>query len=239
MHASPSLSLSTDSAAQPAPATRWLVITLIAFVLVSLWDVAGQDVAFARWWGSAQGFALRSNHFLVTYMHEVMRMLGWVVVVALSIGVWLPFGVLRRIPTYRRVQLVASVLLSLAVVATIKRTSATSCPWDLQLFGGVADYVSHWRWGVHDGGSGHCFPAGHAAAGFAFLGGYFALWRDAPKAARWWLAVALVVGTALGIGQQMRGAHYMSHTLWTAWVCWTMGLVVDFAVQRWAARKTA
>lgn len=218
--------------ASSTPTTRWIVISLIGFVLASFWDLAGQDVAMARWWGTAQGFALRDNPFLVNYMHEVMRMLGWIMVVVLSIGVWLPFGALRRLPTARRVQLVVGILIALAAVAIVKRGSATSCPWDLQLFGGVADYVSHWRWGVRDGGGGHCFPAGHAAAGFAFLGGYFALYRDAPRAARWWLAVVLVVGFALGIGQQMRGAHYMSHTLWTAWLCWTAGLAVDAIVQR-------
>ena len=216
-----------------APLRPWLIVTVIAFAITALWDAAGQDVALAGWWGLPDGFALRSNHFLVLYMHEVMRMLGWVVVVVLSVGVWFPFGVLRRLPVQRRVQWVASILLSLACVAIIKRTSATSCPWDLQLFGGVAEYVSHWRWGVQDGGSGHCFPAGHAAAGFAFIGGYFALWRDAPRAARWWLVGVLIVGTALGLGQQMRGAHYMSHTLGTAWLCWTIGLAVDAGMQRW------
>ena len=234
MQSSPSLPLPAN--ASSTPTTRWIVISLIGFVLASLWDLAGQDVAMARGWGTAQGFALRDNHFLVTYMHEVMRMIGWVIVVVLSIGVWFPQGALRRLPTAQRVQLVVGILVALAVVAIIKRSSATSCPWDLQLFGGVADYVSHWRWGVQDGGGGHCFPAGHAAAGFAFLGGYFALYRDAPRAARWWLAMALVVGLALGIGQQMRGAHYMSHTLWTAWLCWTAGLAVDAIVQR---RKAA
>ena len=43
-------------------------------------------------------------------MHEVMRMLGWITVVVLSIGVWFPFGALRRLPTARRVQLVVGIL---------------------------------------------------------------------------------------------------------------------------------
>ena len=85
---------------------------------------------------------------------------------------------------------------------------------------------------MHDGGAGRCFPAGHAAAGFSFVGGYFALARDTPRAARWWLAVALVMGLLLGLGQQMRGAHYMSHTLWTAWLCWTVGLAIDMGMAR-------
>ena len=212
--------------------SRWMLVTVISLALVALWDAGGRDVALARWWGTAQGFAWRDSPFLVWYMHEAMRWLGWLLVLLLSVGVWFPVGVLRRVPIYRRVQLLISILASLALVAAIKRTSATSCPWDLALFGGVADYVSHWRWGVRDGGTGHCFPAGHAAAGFAFVGGYFALYRDAPRAARWWLAVALVMGVLLGLAQQMRGAHYMSHTLWTAWLCWTTGWVVDCLVQR-------
>jgi len=36
----------------------------------------------------------------------------------------------------------------------------------------------------------------------------------------------------LGLAQQWRGAHYMSHTLWTAWVCWVTGLAVDAAFHR-------
>ncbi|MCS4294394.1 membrane-associated PAP2 superfamily phosphatase [Comamonas sp. BIGb0152] len=223
--------LSVDTHA-PLYNRRWLLATVLSFVLIALWDAWGQDLAMAHLWGTAQGFALRDDHFLVTYMHQGMRNLGWVVVLALSLGVWLPFGLLRQLPTARRVQLLVSILASLAVVAILKRSSATSCPWDLSMFGGVADYVSHWRWGLHDGGAGHCFPAGHAAAGFSFVGGYFALARNAPRAARWWLAVSLAVGLLLGVGQQMRGAHYMSHTLWTAWLCWTAGLAIDMAMAR-------
>jgi hypothetical protein len=33
----------------------------------------------------------------------------------------------------------------------------------------------------------------------------------------------------LGVSQQLRGAHYMSHTLWTAWICWVVGFAIDLA----------
>ena len=87
----------------------------------------------------------------------------------------------------------------------------------------MARYASHWALGVVDGGGGRCFPAGHASAGFAFVGGYFALRHKAPAAARWWLAAAVLAGLVLGGAQQVRGAHFMSHTLWTGWLCWTVG----------------
>jgi len=31
--------------------------------------------------------------------------------------------------------------------------------------------------------------------------------------------------------QVMRGAHYLSHSLWTAWVCWTVCVLAVHAVR--------
>lgn len=216
-----------------------LLWTLLALGLVLGWDWIGgsrADLALARWYGTPQGFALRDHWFVVQGMHETGRLLAWALVVALTLAIWWPVGFLRRLPQPARVQLVMGVLIALAVVAVIKHTSKTSCPWDLAEFGGVAHYVSHWAWGQVDGGSGRCFPGGHASAGFAFVAGYFALRRSMPQVARRWLAVALLVGFAFGWAQQMRGAHFMSHTLWTAWLCWTAGWLYDLAFQPLANR---
>jgi hypothetical protein len=131
------------------------------------------------------------------------------------------------------------VLASVIAVSILKNLSQTSCPWDLQEFGGVARYVSHWSWGVNDGGPGGCFPAGHASAAFAYVGGYFVLRRVSPRVAAVWLCVAVVAGLVLGVAQQLRGAHYMSHTLWTAWVCWAVGFAIELAVTRRGARALA
>jgi membrane-associated PAP2 superfamily phosphatase len=47
-----------------------------------------------------------------------------------------------------------------------------------------------------------------------------------------WLIAAVVCGLVLGLAQQWRGAHYMSHTLWTAWVCWSVALAIDVVARR-------
>ena len=172
---------------------------------------------------------MRDQWFFVQVLHEGARRLGWLLVLLLALSVWWPRGFLRKLDASERLQMAVSALLSLAVVSITKNLSATSCPWDLAQFGGVARHVSHWALGVLDGGSGRCFPAGHASAGFAFLGGYFALRHKAPTAARWWLAGALLAGFVLGAAQQVRGAHFMSHTLWTGWLCWTTGWLCDLA----------
>jgi len=117
---------------------------------------------------------------------------------------------------------VAVIVFCALAVPALKRVSHTSCPWDLAEFGGMAQYVSHWRFGRDDGGSGHCFPSGHAVAAFAFFGLHFC-WRDFnPRKATWWLSAVLVVGVLYGAAQLVRGAHYPSHTLWSAWLCWTL-----------------
>lgn len=204
----------------------WLTLALL-FVLL-LWDASGLDMALARWAGGPQGFALRDHWLLTRVLHDATKALAWAFTLLLCLGVVWPRGPLQKLPFTRRVQLPATALIASAVIAAVKGASATSCPWDMAEFGGVARHLSHWvGWFVADGGGGHCFPAGHATTGFAFVGGFFALRRQLPRLARVWLVVALGVGFSLGVVQQLRGAHFMSHTLWTAWVCWTVGWLAD------------
>ena len=220
-------------------AARPLALTLIALALLLLWDASGLDLALARLAGSPMGFPWRDHWFLVKVMHEGARSLSWVLVIALFAAIRWPVGLLRRSSPGERTQLAVTALLSALLISLIKYTSSTSCPWELQTFGGVAQHVSHWARGVRDGGSGHCFPAGHASAAFAYLGGYFVFRRSSPAAARVWLVCTLVAGLALGLSQQLRGAHYMSHTLWTAWLCWVTGFAIDALAWPVAARRAS
>jgi membrane-associated PAP2 superfamily phosphatase len=208
--------------------TRGRLFATIALVLAVLaWDASGLDLPLARWFGSIGGFPLKQHWFFEAVLHEGGRTASWILVFALSLSVWWPFGALRRIDAARRLQLVLTALLAVLAVSMIKSVSKTSCPWDLAEFGRVAQYVSHWALGVNDGGSGRCFPAGHASAGFAFLGGYIVFADADRRVARWWLIGALASGLVFGLAQQARGAHFMSHTLWTAVVCWTVACSVE------------
>lgn len=216
-----------------------LAWTLLTLLLLLAWDASGLDLALARLAGTPTGFPWRDNAFLVHVMHEGARSLSWLLLIALVAAIRWPVGVLRRLRGRERAQLAFTVLACVLVVSLVKQASATSCPWDLKAFGGVADPVSHWAWGLRDGGPGGCFPAGHASAGFAYVAGWFVLRRVSPSAARAWLACALAVGLLLGLAQQQRGAHYMSHTLWTAWLCWTTAFAVDALLRLVYVRRDA
>jgi len=207
---------------------RGRALATVGLVLAALaWDASGLDLPAARWFGGPAGFPLKQDWFLEAVMHEGGRILSWIVVLTLTLGIWWPVGALRRIDAARRLQLVATVLLAVLAVSSIKALSRTSCPWDLSAFGRAAHYVSHWALGTQDGGSGRCFPAGHASAGFAFLGGYFAFVDTDLRLARRWLAGATLAGIAFGLAQQARGAHFMSHTVWTGVLCWCVAYGVD------------
>ncbi|CAN7544262.1 phosphatase PAP2 family protein [Polaromonas sp. LjRoot131] len=218
-------------------ASRVFLATLLGLALLLAWDHSGLDLWMAHGFGTPAGFPLEDHWFWRGTLHDDIRWLPWGVELALLAAVVRPFGALRRLAVERRVQLALTTLVSLLAVSTLKLHSLTSCPWELHEFGGTVAYVSHWAWGVHDGGSGGCFPAGHASAGFAFLGGFFAFRHARPRAARRWLAGALLAGFILGLAQQVRGAHYMSHTLWTAWLCWVSAALVDNIVSQMLSQK--
>lgn len=217
------------------PAAGPQVSTLLAFAGLLLWDLTGLDLVLASGWGDVHGFRFREHWLFSTVLHSGARWLAWSLTLALCLGIWWPVGALRRLPLTRRVQLPVTMLLAGCAVSLLKAFSTTSCPWDLSAYGGIAQHVSHWALGARDGGSGHCFPAGHACVGFAFIGGYFSFRESDRTVARRWLAGALTGGFVLGWAQQVRGAHFMSHTFWSAWICWVVAFALDgvFRPRRW------
>ena len=224
-------SLVTRPAAQP----RWLrmdiAVALLGLLVLLVWETAGLDLVVSRHYGSASGFGWRDAWLPRALLHDGGRALGWVVFAFMVGRAWLPTddAALRR----ERWYWIGVALLCVLIVPTIKRLTDSSCPWDLAEFGGVAAYVPHWRLGVHDGGPGHCFPSGHAVAAFAFLTLYFGQRVRRPWLARLSLAVVCVAGIAFGWAQLARGAHYVSHTLWSAWLCW----VVCALAAQWLSRR--
>ncbi len=209
--------------------TAWITFLLLGLIIV--WDLSGLDLVTTRWFGSPTGFPLRDHWLWSKVLHQGARRVAWALQLLLLIAVWWPFGVLRKLSRRERVTMFITAMLILLVISGLKTLDATSCPWDLAEFGGNARYVSHWKWGVHDGGVGHCFPAGHASAAFCFLPGYLWLREKAPRQARVWLIATLIAAATIGVAQQVRGAHYLSHTLWTGWISWAVALLSQYALQ--------
>ena len=208
---------------------RWLLAGLVAVVA---WDAAGLDLAVSRLFADGHGFAWRDQWLFSTVLHDGARGLAWVVAAVLIVNVWQPLPFARGLDRIDRARWLGATLACVIVIPVLKQASLTSCPWSLAEFGGTAVAVSHWLPGRPDGGAGHCFPAGHPVAAFCFLPGYFVLRRTEPVVARRWLAATVAAGIVLGAAQLVRGAHFVSHSLWTGWLCWALGLAVVHGTQR-------
>lgn len=207
---------------------------MAAFSLLLVWDGSQLDLALARGVAGAQGFVWHDSWVARVLLHDGMRQLAFVAAAWLAVGIWYPTGVLRRLERPARIQWLTSLLAGVLLVNLLKHASSTSCPWDLAEFGGTASYLVHWAWWQSDGGPGHCFPAGHAAAAFAFVGGFFVLRPVCATLAWRCLGLSIAAGLLLGVSQQLRGAHFMSHTFWTAWLCWVSAWVIDALARAFA-----
>lgn len=225
--------MTTPTKAERVLLRRDLSVCLALLALLLLWDLSGWDLAIMRAFAGRSGFAWRDHWFTTVVLHQGGRLVGWVVLIGLIVQLWRPLPFASDLPASERRWWLATCLLCLLVIPLLKHASQTSCPWSLAEFGGTARYVSHWRLGTADGGGGGCFPSGHASAAFSFLSGYFALRQRHSVAAQRWLAAVVVLGLVFGIGQTLRGAHYPSHTLWTAWTCLVLTLASHHGWRTW------
>ena len=206
----------------------WIALSLLALLA---WDASSLDLTVERWFGDAQGFQLKSHWFFAQVLHGGGRWVSAVAIVVVLINVFRPWPFAREMNAATRRWWLAVTVICLLLIPTLKQLSATSCPWDLAEFGRSAQHVSHWAFGVNDGGPGRCFPSGHASAAFSLFGGWFALRGTSPRAARRWLAGVWLCGILFSVAQTVRGAHFPSHSMWTAWVCFTTSALLWHAAQ--------
>lgn len=221
----------------------WALLWLLPLPLLA--DASGLDVWLERLFFNAhrQTFPWRHVAWLNLVLHDGLRdALGVVLIllVALLLASWWAPHRLSRFGAspHLRPRLLAYLLLALLsgplLVAVLKQFSVQSCPWSLAQFGGHARYASLlagpvFRWHA----TGKCLPGAHASTGFAML-------AFVPVLAGRWrrraLALALLLGLLMGWTRMMQGAHFLSHNLWSAWVCWATTLLCYSWLRPLAAR---
>ena len=168
----------------------------------------------------SHGFPLRDNALMENLMHSGLKL----VVIAIGIavlGAFLLSYVVPQMPRRRLLWLFAGMAGATLLVSTVKHNSALHCPWDLAEYGGYAPFHGLFDRLPGNVAPGRCFPSGHASGGFSLLAFYFALRDTDARMSRLSLVGALALGTVMGWSQMMRGAHFLSHVVWSAWMEWT------------------
>jgi membrane-associated PAP2 superfamily phosphatase len=231
--------------AQPCcwrPDTRFwvmhLALPLVAAVTVlTLLEQTSIDLWLAdRWFALEGGVWAWRDHWLA---YDVIHHDGKQALLAFGLVILALIALSFRIPGLRRWRLPMSYLLvGMAVlpslIASSKRFSPVPCPWDLARYGGDVHYLRTFEHTFGLTEAGHCFPSGHASGGFALLALYFAAYLYARRPALF-LLPGLLVGTVFALGQQARGAHFLSHDLWSLSLCWfgALGLFLLFRPGQW------
>lgn len=205
--------------------------TLLAAGALLIWALcvaAGLDFVLSDLFydASSRRFPLRDAWWLAAAGHSGLRYLWMAILGALILAALAPD---RRFRPWRRTawRAAAGMALSALIVTLLKNSSAHSCPWDLARYGGGSDWFPLFGALPEHPGPGRCLPAGHAAAGFSLFALYFALHARQRAAARGALLAAWTLGLLATLVQVARGAHFVSHGLWTAWWCWTVCLALD------------
>lgn len=124
-----------------------------------------------------------------------------------------------------------SALLVPLVISSLKQASVAHCPWDLARYGGSEPYLRLFDtlpFGVQPG---HCLPAGHASSAL-WLVSLCVLWLPGqPRMALRAAMAALAFGGLVGWLQQLRGAHFLTHTLWSIWIACAVVFVLVLGAQ--------
>lgn len=205
----------------------------VVFLLLVL-ETTTFDSAISNWFfDSVAGvFPLRYNSALEVIGHQWTKLLV-IVVACCVIAMYLLSFVLPELQPRRRLLLFLSLALTLAPLAVVllKAASVRHCPWSLQEYGGFAQHLSLFDAAPPGLSPGHCFPSGHASTGFCLLAFYFAgLALGNRRLALAGLWGGLAAGMLLGMARVAQGAHFLSHNLWSALVCWLVILALYVAI---------
>ena len=230
----------------PLPATdsrmpsRWrrfyvrqiLLLAVSGLALGLLFHFTTLDLRLAEPWydPAAQLWPQRRAWWSSVLVHKGTRSLMALVAIAVWV-VWWRFR--HRVDARRWLWLALSSVLVPLLIASGKRFTAMHCPWDVDRFGGYAPYFDVFSAAPAGIAAGHCFPAAFVTS-VSWLMALGLFWYPRRPRLGWALAIASFALTlALGWVQQIRGAHFLSHTLWSIWASWAVIVALHSWLKVW------
>lgn len=208
-----------------------LIVWLSAYTNI---DLILADAVFDRAHGN---FPWRHVWWAEVFSHVLLkRMLGGLALAVISVTAWdLVFP--RRWSWLQRFQMrvvALSAIIVPAIIAILKQASSSHCPWDLARYGGTEPYIRLLEAIPAGIAPGHCMPAGHVSSALWLISLTVFLLPKRPRAAVLALSLLLGFGFAVGWLQQLRGAHFLTHTLWSMWI----SCVIVFALFKLLDRRS-
>lgn len=200
-----------------------ILLGISLLILIVYFPVGGAvDLYLIQPWMDQFGhFIFKNNWYLVELNHHVFKNLLIIVYLSFFILWCASFKLTRlKLKQWHYGYMFWVSILSIGLIGILKAYSIHACPWNM-----VHTTTKGFIW-VYSSNHGHCFPGGHASTGFALITGYFVYRIVQPKLAYFYLFSGLFLGFMMGWGQMMRGAHFLSHNLWTGWIILTLNVII-------------
>ena len=180
------------------------------------------DTTADRWLGEGAG-----SWWARDLIHDGGRWLarslgGWALVMWLASFAWARARPWRRTAGF----VFLAMATSIAIVGILKTITNVDCPWDLAEFGGDRPYVALFANRPDLLPRAQCFPGAHSSSGFALVCFYFVFRDRSRRVARWALVGAGLTWAVFSLGQQARGAHFLSHDLASVAIVWLVQLAL-------------
>ncbi|RJG08468.1 phosphatase PAP2 family protein [Massilia cavernae] len=229
---------------------RWNIVNGAVFAVLALapvllvWlgtctaiDLALADAMFDRQLGA---FPWRHAWLTEIFGHVILkRVFTGLAIAFIVLAAWdwaRPTTWLRRFQL--RVVALSAILVP-AAVSLLKQASASHCPWDLERYGGIEPYVRLLQAMPAGVDAGNCMPAGHASSALWMVSFAVCFLPRRPRAAGIVAGVMLTAGFTVGWMQQLRGAHFLTHTLWSMWIACAVVFALITALDRRRYRSTS
>ena len=165
--------------------------------------------------------------FFSEVMHHGLKSLSFLLALpALVLAFWGWRGRLRWLPPRNALLAALGLIMIPSLITALKYLSNRHCPWDIVEFGGQVPYLGLFVAAPDHLTRGACFPAGHAAGGFAWLAWGLALRATCPGLAKKILYTSFTLGILMGLSRLVQGAHFLSHVLWSAWFAWALTIAL-------------
>lgn len=217
-----------------------LLIAALALMAIALWTDWDLKLADRAYDANARTFPLRHVWLTETFNHVILKRIFTALALVMISAVLWDAAAPRRWSWLRRFQLrviALSAVLVPAAISLLKQASDSHCPWDLQRYGGTEPYVRLFEQLPPEILPGYCMPGGHASSALWMISFSILLVPYRLTHAAFSTTALLMLGIGVGWLQQLRGAHFLTHTLWSAWISLLIVFLITTCLDRWPRRK--
>ena len=207
-----------------------LLCPFIIFLTVILGlEIFHIDVIFSSYFFDfkASEWPLRNNWLIKTVFHDWGQKLS----IFMGVAIFIIFAFscfLKNLKKYSKplLFLFVSSVSGPIIIAILKNSTHIYCPWSLRIFGGDKPYIKLFDAVDSSLSIGHCFPGGHSGGGFAFISLYYFFMLVNPKYRFYGLGAGVFIGSFFGLTQEVRGAHFLSHDIFSLFICWSLTSII-------------